>query len=238
MDYYKILGVSMTASKEEIHAAFRELSRTYHPDRFSESERANAEKRYQGIVKAFNTLKDTSLRENYSKMAMKQAAGAVKRPAVTAEQSSSSATPAAGPNKDPKQVAKQYFEAGQKKAEANQIEQAVECFKRSIYYFPTAEAHFHKGMVELKDKRFHRDSIQSLQEAVKQAPSRVEYRLQLAKAFEGFGMRTRASSVLEQALKTFPGNQKLLAMDEQINPEKYKKGGLGGIFGNILGNKK
>lgn len=237
MDYYKILGVSMTASKEEIHKAFRELSRKYHPDRFPEAERASAEKRYLGIVKAFNTLKDSALRESYSKTARKQSFTQSRKSPAGPGAGNSSATPAAGQDKDPKQVAKQYFEAGLKKSEANQVEQAVECFKRSLYYFPTAEAHFHKGMVELKDKRFHRDAVHSLQEAVKQAPSRVEYRMQLAKAFEGFGMKTRASSVLEQALKAFPGNQKLLAMDERINPEKYKKGGLGGIFGNILGKK-
>lgn len=238
MDYYKILGVSMTSSKEEIHKAFRELSRKHHPDRFPESDRAAAEQRYQNIVKAFNTLKDPGLREKYGQ-AQSTSRKMGRTPASNKESvsSQSGATKANNDTEDPKVLAKRYYETGLKRVEAKQIEPAIECFKRSIFYFPTAEAHFQKGLAELKDKRFHREAVQSLQDAIKQAPNRVEYRLQLAKAFEEFGMKTRASNIIESALKTFPGNQKLMAFDEKLNPEKYKKGGLGGLFGNILGKK-
>jgi curved DNA-binding protein CbpA len=239
LDYFKILGVSVNCSKEDVHKAFRTLSKQYHPDRFPESERADAEQRYQNIVKAFNTLKDANLREKYTASRFKSGgAGSSQRGNVTKPNSGAS-TPggANATNEDPRAIGKRYFENGLKKAEANQVELAIESFKRSIYYFPTAEAYFHKGLVELKEKRYHREAIQSFQEAIKKSPKRVEYRLQLAKAFEGFGMKTRAASVIEQALVAFPENPKLLAMDEALNPEKYKKGGLGGLFGNILGKK-
>jgi len=35
-NYYSILNVSKDASKEEINAAFRQLSRLYHPDRHAD----------------------------------------------------------------------------------------------------------------------------------------------------------------------------------------------------------
>lgn len=234
MDYYKILGVSMTCSKEEVHKAFRELSRKYHPDRFPEPQRAQAEQRYQSIVKAFNTLKDPLLREKYSH-GKARFTGSSTAKVEQARVSNSGAEPQKNQEEDPRELAKRYYETGIKRTESNQVEQAIECFKRSIFYFPTAEAYYHKGLVELKDKRFYRDAVLSLQEAIKQAPGKVDYRLHLAKAFEKFGMNTRAASVIEQALKTFPGNKKLLSFDEQLNPEKYKKSGLGGLFGNILG---
>jgi curved DNA-binding protein len=40
-DYYAILGVSKTASQDEIQRAYRKLARQYHPDINKESEAEN-----------------------------------------------------------------------------------------------------------------------------------------------------------------------------------------------------
>jgi DnaJ-domain-containing protein 1 len=58
--YYSVLGVSQTASQEEIKKAFRNKAREFHPDKYagkSESERVEAEKKFKEINEAYDKLK-------------------------------------------------------------------------------------------------------------------------------------------------------------------------------------
>jgi curved DNA-binding protein len=63
-DYYAILGVSKTASQDEIQRAYRKLARQYHPDINKEAE---AENRFKEIGEAYEVLKDPEKREKYDR---------------------------------------------------------------------------------------------------------------------------------------------------------------------------
>lgn len=63
-DYYAILGVSKTASQDEIQRAYRKLARQYHPDINKESE---AENKFKEIGEAYEVLKDPEKREKYDR---------------------------------------------------------------------------------------------------------------------------------------------------------------------------
>lgn len=52
-DYYKVLGVSKKASKEEIKKAYRRLALIYHPDR---NRSPDAEERFKEINEAYSVL--------------------------------------------------------------------------------------------------------------------------------------------------------------------------------------
>jgi molecular chaperone DnaJ len=62
-DYYKVLGVSKTASADDIKKSYRKLARKYHPD--ANKGDAKAEERFKEISEAYNTLSDSKRRKEY-----------------------------------------------------------------------------------------------------------------------------------------------------------------------------
>lgn len=63
MNYYQILGVSRTASQEEIQAAYYELQIKYHPDANPGNEEAL--EKSKEINRAYQTLRDAKKRKEY-----------------------------------------------------------------------------------------------------------------------------------------------------------------------------
>jgi curved DNA-binding protein len=62
-DYYSILGVSKTASTDEIKKAFRKLAVKYHPDRNPGNKQA--EEKFKEISEAYEVLGDKDKRQKY-----------------------------------------------------------------------------------------------------------------------------------------------------------------------------
>lgn len=65
-DYYRVLGVSETASAKDIKSAYRKLSREYHPD--NNPGDTPAEERFKEISAAYDVVGDADKRKEYDEV--------------------------------------------------------------------------------------------------------------------------------------------------------------------------
>ncbi|KAL8254569.1 hypothetical protein R6Q59_032790 [Mikania micrantha] len=69
MDYYKVLGLSPNATKDEIKEAFRNIAKKFHPDKHSSSPKSvrdGATVRFKQASEAYEVLVDDHKRADYN----------------------------------------------------------------------------------------------------------------------------------------------------------------------------
>ena len=64
-DYYDVLGLSRSASADDIKKAFRRLARQYHPDLHTGSRKSEMEKKFKELNEAQEVLSDPDKRKKY-----------------------------------------------------------------------------------------------------------------------------------------------------------------------------
>ena len=210
---YDTLGLERDASDEEIRKAFRRLALKYHPDRFSDDQRGEAEERFQGITEAFNVLSHPESREKYDTEISKG----------TADKTM-----------DAKEIARRLAAKGSQLMREGKMAEAVESLKGAIDHDDSnARAHYFYGQVIGRIPGKERDALRHVEKAISLEPGNATMLAEAATLSLAAGMNVRAVRHAQQALSLDPTNSK--ASDVLSRAEGGDKGKGGSLLGRFRG---
>lgn len=182
VNYYEILGVSRSASEDEIRDRFRRLARENHPDRYKGPDKAEAERKFQTLTEAMNVLTNAARRKQHD-----------------AEVFSGTSTTAAA---DLTQVAKVYMAKGVKAYKEGDIRSAFENFDMAVKHNPAdAKAHHYLALVCSRIPSMIRQAVQAAETAVQREPMNPQYLKDAGLISQKAGLTAKAERYLEEALK-------------------------------------
>lgn len=208
-DYYEILSVPADASEEQIHAAYHERARQYHPDRFEarhygEALRTKAERLFTYITGAYSTLSSPAARQGYDETRAAKGRGVE---AVLQNR--------AGGDAEMEKMAEALFRAGCVSLSGGEHEKAVRHLKECVWLRPeTAKYRHYLGVAQAGIPRFRKEAEQHLLKALELDSLRLESRLELGKLYLKVDLPKRAEAQFLEVLRWDPGNPtatKLLA---------------------------
>jgi len=186
-DYYELLGDSPSASAAEVRKAYASLAREKHPDRFTDpAEKDAAQKLFQDITHAFNTLTNSERREEYDRARAK--------PRL----------------ETPEEIAADAFERGQAALAAGEVDGAITLLQAAVYHAPEKAAHHAALGHALGRLPAHaREAVQALERATQLDPRNAAAFAELAVVLARQGLRLRAQKAVEAALRLAPRDARL-----------------------------
>jgi curved DNA-binding protein CbpA len=203
-NYYEILGVSRTASEEEIRDHFRKLARENHPDRYRGDDKANAERQFQILTEAMNVLTNEPRRKQHDQML--------------------SGGPARSAASDPAQVAKVYLANGVKAYKAGDYPAAVEAFDMAVKHNDAdARAHHYLALAAARIPSRMRQAVQAIESAVQKEPYNPVFLKDAGQLCRKVGLFAKAERYLEEALKWDQGNSEIEAALSEIRAAKSSR---------------
>lgn len=221
VNYYEILSVPTDADAEKIHAAYHDLARRYHPDRFeprkySDALRRKAERLFTFITAAYTTLSDPAARASYDETRK------TKESQVEAARQSVAAV-----DVETEKMAEALFNAGCASLASKDYERAVRQLKESVFLQPNvAKYQLYLGVAEAAIPRLAKEAERHLLRALELDPMRIEGRLELGKLYLRVNLPKRAETQILEVLRWDPENKTALRLLDEIGKRRAPQGGL------------
>ena len=161
-DPYSVLGVSQSASDEEVKKAYRELARKYHPDNYQNNPLADlAEEKMKEINEAYDTI-------------TKQRSGGYQQPNAGASYSGYQRQTASSSNPTYARI-RSLINAGDLQTAERLLMEVGQ--KNGEWYFLSGSIAYRKGWLD--------EAMQNFTLAVQMDPNNMEYRQALAMVQRG-----------------------------------------------------
>jgi curved DNA-binding protein CbpA len=218
--FYEILSIPAEASREEIQAAYYDLAKQFHPDRFQSKEYSDdiclkAQKVFTYVNEAYGTLRNPESRAVYDEMRLS-----------TESKVEAELKARAGVQSEDEKIAAGLFREGRIFLAEGDFEKAVERLKGSVWLCPKKAAYHHYlGVAQSQIPRLRKNAEQNLLKAIELDSTHIASNLELAKLYIKVMLPRRAESHLQEFMRWDPENpeaHKLL--DELKNLESGKSG--------------
>jgi len=205
LSHYELLGVRPEAPVEEIHQAYFERSRLFHPDLRHREDLSHCERElttvFERLKVAHETLADADRRKAYD--------ATLAAPSVPmAAAAEATANPQAR-----RQLASQNYRRAKALIEQKDYHPAVEMLREAIRFVPdNGEYRYTLAQVELKNTMWVARGLENLKEAARLEPRRAQYVRDAAAALHERGRSAEAEPFARRALDLdpTPENQRLL----------------------------
>ena len=186
-DYYQLLGVTPQASAGEIRQAYARLAREKHPDRFTDpAAKQQAQRAFQDITTAFNTLANAKSRQEYDVARDKPVP------------------------RTPEEIASDAFERSAAALEAGDLDEAVKLLRTAVHHAPSQLGYqlalgraLGRAAGPLA-KDAIREAVQVLERVTQLAPQNASAFVELAGVLARQGLKLRAQKAVESALRIAP----------------------------------
>jgi DnaJ-class molecular chaperone len=205
-----VLGVDRSASEPEIRERFRRLAREQHPDRYSGSDKADAERKFQTLTEAVNVLTNAARRKQHDAEIASPARGA-------------------GGAADFAQFGKAYLAKGVKAFRDGDYRGAYENFDMAAKHNPQDGKAFHYlAQAAARIPSHARQAVQAIETAVQREPMNAVYLKDAGLICKRAGLAAKAERYLEEALQWDADNIEIrTALSELRQRTESKEGGKG-----------
>jgi curved DNA-binding protein CbpA len=208
---YEILSAPADASPDQIQAAYYDLAKQLHPDRFQsgdfpENIRLKAEKVFSSINEAYVTLRNPNSRALYDETRL------AKESKVEAELKARG-----GSKSEDEKTAAALFREGRSLLAGGNFEKAVERLKGSVWLYPEKAVYHHYLGVALSEiPKLRKSAEQHLLKALELDKTSADSRLELAKLYIKVSLPRRAEQQLQEFMRWDPENIKALEILKEL----------------------